>query len=140
MTRESTVNKLIEMRLSAMAEAFRDQCASPEVYRDLSFEDRLGFLVDKEWEERRSKKLQRLIRSANLRYPNACMEDIEYHSDRKLDKSQLLRLSSCRYILEAHHIILKGATGERVIIVTGCINALVSRVSGTLIKNNSCIA
>lgn len=39
------------------------------------------------------------------------MEDIEYHSDRKLDKSQLLRLSSCRYILEAHHIILKGATG-----------------------------
>jgi len=31
-------------------------------------------------------------------------------------------------------------TGERVIIVTGCINALVSRVSGTLIKNNSCIA
>ncbi|NLY37395.1 MAG: ATP-binding protein [Tissierellia bacterium] len=111
MTRESTVNKLIEMRLSAMAEAFRDQCASPEVYRDLSFEDRLGFLVDKEWEERRSKKLQRLIRSANLRYPNACMEDIEYHSDRKLDKSQLLRLSSCRYILEAHHIILKGATG-----------------------------
>lgn len=99
------------MRLSAMAEAFRDQCARPEVYRDLSFEDRLGFLVDKQWEDRRSKKLQRLIRGANLRYPNACMEDIEYHSDRKLDKSQLLRLASCRYILDSHHIILKGATG-----------------------------
>ena len=36
--------------------------------------------------------------------------------------------------------LVVAATGERVIIVTGCINALVSRVSGTFIKNNSCIA
>ena len=36
--------------------------------------------------------------------------------------------------------LICGETGERVIIVTGCINVLVSRVSGTLTKYNSCIA
>ena len=43
-------------------------------------------------------------------------------------------------ILDNKDIIVKSQTGERVIIVTGCINALVSRVSGTFIKNKSCIA
>jgi type III restriction enzyme len=38
------------------------------------------------------------------------------------------------------HTLFHMATGERVIIVTGCINVLVSRVSGTLTKYNSCIA
>jgi hypothetical protein len=67
------------------------------------------------------------------------MEDIEYHADRKLDKAQMLEFSTCRYISENHHIILKGASGARVIIVTGCINVLTSRVSETFIKNKSCI-
>jgi len=39
-----------------------------------------------------------------------------------------------------YNLTIEMETGERVIIVTGCINALVSRISGTLIKNNSCIA
>lgn len=111
MTRESTISKLIDMRLSSMAESFREQCSNPNTFRDMDFEDRFGFLVDKEWEDRKNKKLQRLIKSADFRYPNAHMENIEYHEDRKLNKSQLVSLSSCRYILEGHHIILKGATG-----------------------------
>jgi len=82
MIRQSTIDKLHEMRLSAMSDAFESQCADPDTYQGLSFEDRFGMLVDKEWDKRKSTKLQKLIRNAEFRYPNACMEDIEYHPDR----------------------------------------------------------
>lgn len=105
-----TISKLRELRLSAMADAFKAQ-AGDATYEALSFEDRLGMLVDAEWTKRRSAKLQRLIRNACFRYPQACIEGIEYLPDRNLDKAQILRLSACGYISEGHHIILEGASG-----------------------------
>ncbi len=48
MVRQATIDKLHEMHLSAMSDAFENQCANPDIYRDLSFEDRFGMLVDKE--------------------------------------------------------------------------------------------
>lgn len=110
MVRQATVDKLHEMRLPAMADAFESQC-NDRSFDHLSFEDRFGMLVDREWDKRKSNRLQKLIQSADFRYPNACMEDIEYHADRKLNKSQLLELSTCRYIYDNHHIILEGAAG-----------------------------
>ena len=92
MIRQSTIDKLHDMRLSAMSDAFECQCKDPDTYQGLSFEDRFGMLVDKEWDKRKSTKLQKLIRSAEFRYPNACMEDIEYHPDRNLYKGQMLFL------------------------------------------------
>lgn len=112
MIRQSTIDKLHEMHLSAMSDAFENQCNNPAAYDGLSFEDRFGMLVDKEWDRRKSTKLDKLIRSAGFRYPNACVENIEYHADRKLDKAQILDFSTCRYISEDHHIILKGASGN----------------------------
>ena len=111
MIRQSTIDKLHEMRLSAMADAFENQCAAAATYQNLSFEDRFGMLVDREWEKRNS-KLQKLIRNAGFRYPNASVEAIEYHPDRNLDKGQMLEFSTCRYIADDHHIILKGASGN----------------------------
>ena len=73
MIRQSTIDKLHDMRLSAMSDAFECQCKDPDTYQGLSFEDRFGMLVDKEWDKRKSTKLQKLIRSAEFRYPNACM-------------------------------------------------------------------
>jgi DNA replication protein DnaC len=94
-----------------MADAFETQCRS-HAFDALSFEDRFSMLVDKEWDQRRNTKLAKLIRMAEFRHPNACMEAIEYHPDRKLDKSQMLELSTCGYIIDSHHIILKGASGN----------------------------
>jgi DNA replication protein DnaC len=111
MLRQAIIDKLHDMRLSAMAEAFETQC-NDQSFNTFSFEDRFGMLVDKEWDKRKSTKLQKLIRTADFRHPNACMEDIEYHADRKLDKAQMLEFSTCRYISESHHIILKGASGN----------------------------
>ena len=111
MTNESTLTKLNEMRMSAMAEKFVEQLKNPD-YQELSFEDRFGMLVDIEWSRRQNNKLERLIKSAELRDTQASIEDIEYHPDRKLDKSQIVRLASGQYIEDRHNIILKGASGN----------------------------
>lgn len=112
MVRQTTIDKLHDMRLTALADAFECQCNDGKTYEGLSFEDRFGMLVDKEWDKRKSSKLQKLIRDAAFRYPNACMEDIEYHADRGLDKAQMMEFSTCRYITDRHHIIIKGASGN----------------------------
>ncbi|WP_144462995.1 IS21-like element helper ATPase IstB [Siminovitchia fortis] len=111
MTKETTLTKLTEMRMSAMAETFQEQLRNPE-YQEMTFEDRFGLLVDMEWSRRQNNKLERLIKSAQLSNNQASIEDIEYHPDRKLDKSQILRLANGNYIEEHHNIILKGASGN----------------------------
>lgn len=84
MVNETTVSKLISMKLSVMAEQFREQLQQPS-FNTLSFEERLGLLVDAEWIRRKNNHLDKLIKKATLRYPSACVEDIEYHADRRLD-------------------------------------------------------
>ncbi|MCM3576487.1 IS21-like element helper ATPase IstB [Mesobacillus subterraneus] len=111
MTTDNTLSKLNDMRMTAMAEQYMDQLKNPE-YQDLSFEDRFSMLVDIEWGRRKNAKLDRLIKSADFRDSQACIEDIEYHKDRKLDKTQILRLSTGRYLQEKHNIIIKGASGN----------------------------
>lgn len=111
MINQVTLDKLHGMRLSAMAEAFASQTGD-KAYASLTFEERFGMIIDQEWGKRRSNKLQKLIRTAGFRYPNACMESIEYHEDRKLNKSQLLQFSTCRYIQEGHHLIIEGPSGN----------------------------
>ena len=110
MVNEATIDKLREMQLNTMAEAFRAQ-ESDTAIASLSFADRLGLLVDAEWSERRSRKLTRLIRGAQLHFPSACVEDIEYHDDRKLDKAIISKLSTCTYVQDKHNIIILGASG-----------------------------
>jgi DNA replication protein DnaC len=110
MVREATMDKLREMQLDTMAEAFRAQESDPAL-ASLSFADRFGLLVDTEWAARRSRKLTRLIRGAQLHFPNACVEDIEYHADRKLDPVLIAKLSTCTYIQDRHNIIILGASG-----------------------------
>lgn len=110
MLNETTMNKLISMRLSVMAESLREQMQTPS-YSTLSFEERLGLLVDAEWARRKNNQLDRLIKKATFRYPNACVEDIEYHADRKLDQALILRLSTGNFIHEKHNVILMGASG-----------------------------
>ena len=84
----------------------------PSAYANLGFEERLGLMVDAEWNRRQANKLTRFVHNAKLSLPNAVVEDIEYFEDRHLDKTQILRLSTCKYIDDGHHIILRGASGD----------------------------
>ena len=102
-----TVEKLRDMKLRVMAQMM----AEPDrALFELSFEERLGIKVEKEWLSRKNSKIKRLISRASLAI-NACIEDIEYSSDRTIDKKTIQTLSSCTYIEKHLNVILSGKTG-----------------------------
>jgi DNA replication protein DnaC len=111
MTNQSTIDKLIEMRLTAMADAFRNQINDPKM-KEVPFEDRFGMLVDIEYSSRKNNRLKRLIKGAEFDQPGASIMDIDYTSGRKLNKSLISRLASCEYITEHRNIFITGATGS----------------------------
>lgn len=78
----------------------------------MSFEDRFSLLIDLEYSRRKSNNLNRLIKNATFSDSKACIEDIEYFVDRKLQKELILKLASGLYIQDHHNIILKGPTGS----------------------------
>lgn len=104
-----TSEKLQALRLLGMAKALDEQRRMPEV-QELSFEERLGLLVDREVTERDNRRLSSRLRKAKLRL-EAAVEDIAYRPARGLDKSLMLALSSCRWIDEHLNILITGATG-----------------------------
>ena len=111
MTNQSTIDKLIEMRLTSMADNFRIQQADPTM-REIAFDDRFGIIVDAEYQRRKNNRLNRLIRKAELEQPDACIADIDYHSGRKLNRALIERLGTCEYITEYRNIFITGATGS----------------------------
>lgn len=108
---EQTITKLNEMKLNGMAEAYAEQVSNRE-FQKMDFDERLSLLVDLEYSRRKSNKLQRLIKAASFLNSNACIEDIEYHADRRLNKEQILKMANGTYILDGHNLILKGPTGS----------------------------
>lgn len=111
MTTQSTIDKLIEMHLTAMSDAFVTQKDDPKM-REVSFEDRFGMLVDIEYSSRKSNSLKRLIRNAGFDQPEAYIGDIDYVSGRKLNRELIQRLATCEYIAEHRNIFITGATGS----------------------------
>ena len=110
MLNTTTVTKLREMKLSMMAEAFQSQLKD-SAFHGMSFEERFGLIVDQEWSARKSNRLKDLIKKAGFDEPGACIENIDYYPDRKLDRERILALSTCNYIREHQNILLLGATG-----------------------------
>lgn len=90
MINQSTIDKLIEMRLSSMADAFRIQMNDPSM-KEVPFEDRFGMLVDVGYTNRKNNRLKRLIRKAELEQPDASIAAIDYQSGRKLNKVCVVR-------------------------------------------------
>ena len=111
MTNQSTIDKLIEMRFTAMADAFRAQLADTSM-KEMPFEDRMGILVDIEYNSRKRNRLTRLIKNAHFDQPEASIVDIDYTSGRKLNKNLIKRLATGEYISEYRNIFITGATGS----------------------------
>ena len=104
-----TLEKLHELRLTAMQNAYSEQLQSAE-YDSLTFDERFGFIVDREHTERHNRRLQTRLRKAKLRL-NATIEDIDYRAPRGLDKRLMLSLATGDWIRQHHNVILTGPTG-----------------------------
>lgn len=112
MINEETKRKLREMRLNGMADAIDTQQSDNTSYSDMTFNERLNLIVDAEYARQKSARLDRLIKSANFHNRQAAIEDIEYHSDRHLDKELILKLRMGTYLEKHHNLILMGASGN----------------------------
>jgi DNA replication protein DnaC len=110
MLTQPTLEKLKSMRLDRLASAWLDQQKDPDI-TSLSFDERLGMLVDAEWLARENKRLARALKEAKLKLSTACVEDIDYAARRELDKPVIKQLAMCRWITEHQNIVITGATG-----------------------------
>jgi DNA replication protein DnaC len=104
-----TVEGLRALRCEAMAAALIEQAAS-SAYQGLSFEERLGLLVDKELAERDNRRQARLLKSARLR-SDSVIEDLELSSARGLERATVLELAGCAWVRAHHMVAIVGATG-----------------------------
>lgn len=106
---EQTLDKLDAMKLIGMADALRQQRASPQHTR-LSFDERTGLLVDAEWAAREQRKLTTRLHAAKLRYP-ASLENVDFKHPRGLDRQVVLSLGNCSFVQNRHNLVITGPTG-----------------------------
>jgi DNA replication protein DnaC len=104
-----TLEKLESLRLTGMLTALQEQMAMDDI-NDLSFEERLGLLVDREAVYRESRRLKTRLRKAKLRH-DAAVEDIDFRQPRGLDKSLVMRLADCSWLRNHENLIITGPTG-----------------------------
>jgi DNA replication protein DnaC len=105
----ATAARLREMKLNTMAEKLLWQMEQPEI-QSLSFEERLGMLVDAEWTAKHARRIQRYVRRGEFRVP-AVAEDVEYAGKRGISKEDFLRLCDGGYLRNKQNVILSGPSG-----------------------------
>lgn len=110
MLTHNTLDQLRTLKLDGMARALEEQRTLPACH-ELSFEDRLGLLVDRERSWRDSRRLDRLLRQARLKHGDACLEDIHYGANRGLDKRLVAGLAEGDWIRQGQSVLLTGPTG-----------------------------
>jgi DNA replication protein DnaC len=107
---EPTLDSLNRLKLHGMAAALSEQLTQSAT-QGLSFEERLGLLVDREITYRDNRRLTRLLQLAQLKQ-RACVEDIDLRSRRGLERAQLASLASCDWVRAAQNLLIHGATGS----------------------------
>ena len=104
-----THERLIALGLTGMAKAFEEQRRSPDLDA-LSFEERIGLLVDREAAERDTKRLTARLKFAALRQ-NACVEDVDWRTPRGIDRAVFARLIAGEWIDRHENLLITGAAG-----------------------------
>lgn len=106
---QQTLDKLRDLRLRTMAQDYAEQKDRGDM-GDLSFDDRFGLLVDREWLRRQEQRTQRRLKGAKARQ-QACVEDIDYRGRRGLDRKVMEDLATCHWIRAGRNLLMTGPTG-----------------------------
>lgn len=110
MLNETTVHTMNALKLFGMARSFGERVADPN-HAGLDHAEFVGLLVEDEKTYRESKRLRRLLKNARLRFPSACLEDVDYSSPRNLPKAILRELATTTWIEAHRNVLLVGPTG-----------------------------
>jgi len=107
---QETFEKLQDMKMHEFARAFQEQLEG-DGFGELGFDERVSFLVDREWSDRESRRLSRRLQQAKLREPSACIEDIDYRHPRGLERATIRRLAEEEWISKHRNVVITGPTG-----------------------------
>lgn len=101
--------QLKTLRCQGMLNAFQEQLNTPDINR-LSFDERFALLVERETVTRENRRLINRLRQAKLK-EEACIEDIDYSTERQLSKTVITRLAECSWISKKENVLITGSTG-----------------------------
>ena len=110
MLNEPTLDKMRTMRLNTMADTWLEHQRSTDI-ATMSFDERLGLLVDAEYIQRENRRLARRLAEAKLRHSQACIEDFDNADKRGVSKSVVQKLATCSWIADHLNVVITGATG-----------------------------
>ncbi|MCK9630004.1 MAG: IS21-like element helper ATPase IstB [Bacteroidales bacterium] len=110
MMMNTTLEQLRSLKLAGMAAGLQEQLSQAGM-TGLSFEERLALLVDREVHWRSDKRQARLLKAAGLKYPQACIEDIDSRAGRGLERSAVMSLALGNWIESGHSVLITGLTG-----------------------------
>jgi DNA replication protein DnaC len=105
-----TQEKMKSMRLLGMAEAYQEQKES-SIYADMSFEERMGMLVDRELTRRENTRYNTALTKARLKYRSAALEDVDYSPERGVKRNVIEGLRDCVWVKNNLNLVITGATG-----------------------------
>jgi DNA replication protein DnaC len=108
---QPTIDALLRLKLHGMALALQEQMADPNT-QQLSFEERLGLLVDREITYRDNRRLGRLWKACQAKDRDAALEGLDYRDRKGLDRAQLASFASGDYIRRGQNILVDGTTGS----------------------------
>lgn len=109
MLHQPMLDKLAAMRLTGLRQGFEEQTISTH-YAELTFEERLGLLVDREWQRRENARLSRGLHLARF-HQNASVEDLDLNPARGLDRKFILELAQAEWVRKHLNVIVLGPTG-----------------------------
>jgi DNA replication protein DnaC len=105
----TTLDKMRKMKLLGMYRTFKTNLES-EQGETYTPDEIIAHLVDAEWDDRQNRNIEHKIKNARFRY-KAALEDLHYHTDRNIDKNQVMRFADCEFIDKAESILITGSTG-----------------------------
>ena len=109
MNTAETLEKMTEMRLFGMKQAYDLSLQSSDSGR-MTNDELITMLIETEYNDRHNRRTQRNLKAAKFRYRSS-IEEIDFSSNRNLDKGQFLRLATCDYIKKNESLIITGSTG-----------------------------
>ena len=110
MLNNATIAQLRSLKLVGFADALQQQHEQADCL-NLSFDERLALLVEREVYARSDRKRARLLQQAQLKYPSATLEDASFEGIRGLDRPALMGLALSTWIERGETVTLAGATG-----------------------------
>ena len=108
---EHTLDQITQLKLQGLKAALLEQVEGGGKYTDMSFEERLSLLIDREVTDRKNRSIQRMLRLSKLKDKQAHISDLDYRTGRGIDKGLIKTLSKNEWIEQKQNILITGPTG-----------------------------